>query len=73
MEIQQIDGGVTSALGFRAASVAAGIKYKGREDMALVFSDYPCVLAATFTQNVFAAAPVLYDREILKTGILCMR
>ena len=68
MEIQQIDGGVTSALGFRAASVAAGIKYKGREDMALVFSDYPCVLAATFTQNVFAAAPVLYDREILKNG-----
>ncbi|MBO4394943.1 MAG: bifunctional glutamate N-acetyltransferase/amino-acid acetyltransferase ArgJ [Eubacterium sp.] len=66
--MKQIDGGVTSALGFRAASVAAGIKYKGREDMALVFSDYPCVLAATFTQNVFAAAPVLYDREILKNG-----
>ncbi len=66
--IEPIDGGVTAAKGFQASSVAAGIKYKGREDMALVYSEYPCTLGATFTQNVFAAAPVLYDREILKNG-----
>lgn len=66
--INVIDGGVTAAKGFMASSTAAGIKYKGREDMALVYSEFPCVLGATFTQNVFAAAPVLYDREILKGG-----
>ena len=66
--IEPLDGGVTAAKGFMASSVAAGIKYKGREDMALVYSEYPCTLGATFTQNVFAAAPVLYDREILKNG-----
>ena len=66
--INVIEGGVTAAQGFTASSTAAGIKYKGREDMALVYSEYPSVLAATFTQNVFAAAPVLYDREILKNG-----
>ena len=66
--IAPIEGGVTAAEGFQAAFTAAGIKYKGRDDMALVYSEYPCVMAATFTQNVFAAAPVLYDREILKAG-----
>ena len=38
-----IDGGVTAAKGFKAASTAAEIKYKGRTDMAMVFSEVPCV------------------------------
>ncbi|MCR4604930.1 MAG: bifunctional glutamate N-acetyltransferase/amino-acid acetyltransferase ArgJ [Eubacterium sp.] len=63
-----IDDGVTAAEGFQAASTAAGIKYKGQEDMALVYTEYPAVMAATFTQNVFAAAPVIYDKQILKDG-----
>ncbi len=67
-DITPIDEGVTAAEGYQAASVAAGIKYKGQDDMALVYTEYPAVLAATFTQNVFAAAPVLYDRQILKSG-----
>ena len=36
-----IDGGVTAAKGFKAASTAAEIKYKGRTDMAMVFSEVP--------------------------------
>ena len=35
-------GGVTAAKGFKAASTAAGIKYQGRTDMAMVWSDEPC-------------------------------
>ena len=35
-----IDGGVTAAKGFKAASTAAEIKYKGRTDMAMVFSEW---------------------------------
>lgn len=34
-----IDGGVTAAKGFKAAAAAAEIKYKGRTDMAMVYSE----------------------------------
>ena len=34
-----ITGGVTAAKGFQAASTAAGIKYQGRTDMAMVYSE----------------------------------
>ncbi len=58
-----IEGGITASKGFEAASHAAGIKYKGREDMALVYSEAPCKIAGTFTTNVVKAAPVLWDKE----------
>ncbi len=61
---QIIDGGVTAAKGFEAAGVEAGIKYKNRKDMALVYSRKPCVCAGTFTSNLVKAAPVIWDREI---------
>lgn len=67
-KIRVITGGVTSAKGFRAAGVGAEIKYKGRNDVALIVADHPCAAAAVFTTNRVAAAPVLYDREIVKGG-----
>ena len=63
-----IEGGVCSAKGFRAAGVAAGIKYKDRKDVALIVADRPCTAAAMFTTNTLAAAPVVLDREIAKFG-----
>ena len=63
-----IEGGVCSAKGFRAAGVAAGIKYKDRKDVALIVADRPCSAAAMFTTNTLAAAPVVLDREIAKFG-----
>ena len=60
-----IDGGVTAAKGFKAAAVAAEIKYKGRTDMAMVYSEVPCVAAGTFTTNVVKAAPVKWDQDIV--------
>ena len=63
-----VKGGVCSAKGFRAAGVAAEIKYKGRNDVALIVADEPCAATAVFTTNKVAAAPVLYDREIVKGG-----
>jgi len=51
--------------GFDAAGIAAGIKKSGAPDLALVASRVPCRAAATFTQNAFPAAPVLYDRRLL--------
>ena len=63
MEI--IKGGVTAAKGFRAASTAAGIKYQGRTDMAMIYAENPCKAAGTFTTNVVKAAPVKWDQEIV--------
>ena len=60
-----IDGGVCAAKGFKAASFAAGIKYQGRTDMAMICSDSPCVVAGTFTSNIFKAAPVIWDADIV--------
>ena len=63
MEI--ITGGVTAAKGFKAAAAAAEIKYKGRTDMAMVYSEVPCVAAGTFTTNVVKAAPVKWDQNVV--------
>ncbi len=62
--IIKIEGGVTAPKGFQAASTAAGIKYQGRTDMALVFSDVPCTAAGVYTSNVVKAAPVLWDKAV---------
>ncbi len=61
-----ITGGVTAAKGFEAAGVEAGIKYKNRKDMAIIYSQNPCVLAGTFTSNVVKAAPVLWDKKVVE-------
>ncbi len=68
MGIRRTKGGVCAAKGFRAAGVAARIKYEGRNDVALVVADAPCAAAAMFTTNAVAAAPVVYDRRIVKGG-----
>ena len=66
MEI--IKGGVTAAKGFEAASTAAGIKYKDRTDMALIYSKAPCVAAGTFPKNVVKAATVQWDQQVVGSG-----
>jgi len=63
-----VEGGVASAKGFRAAGVPVGIKYSGRNDVALVVADEPCAFAGVFTTNKVAAAPVVYDRTVAKRG-----
>ncbi len=63
-----IEGGVTAAKGFLAASTAAGIKYQNRQDMALIYSPYPCVSAGTFTTNLVKAAPVKWDKNQVTGG-----
>src|SRR3984893_3732057 len=61
------NGSVTSALGFRAGALAAGIKASGKPDLGIWTSDAECVAAATFTPNKFPAAPVLISRAHLQT------
>jgi glutamate N-acetyltransferase/amino-acid N-acetyltransferase len=59
--------------GFRFAGVAAGIKKTGAADFAAVVSDTPCAAAATFTRNAFPAAPVLFDRELIRSNPSALR
>jgi len=68
MKIRNIPGGVTAPQGFLAARCAAGIKYRGRDDMAMIFSAAPCRVAGTFTRNVVKAAPVLWDMAAVDSG-----
>ncbi len=65
-KIVAISGGVTRPKGFAAAAYAAGIKYRDREDMALIYSEQPCVAAGVFTSNVVKAAPVVWDQRVVE-------
>jgi glutamate N-acetyltransferase / amino-acid N-acetyltransferase len=54
--------------GFLFSAVQAGIRYADRLDLGLVYSETPCVTAGLFTTNQVKAAPVVIDRERLKSG-----
>ena len=66
--MEKIKGGVTAAKGYEAAATAAGIKYTDRTDMAMIYSQVPCIAAGTFTTNVVKAAPVRWDMQVVKSG-----
>ncbi|MBD5087782.1 MAG: bifunctional glutamate N-acetyltransferase/amino-acid acetyltransferase ArgJ [Clostridiales bacterium] len=63
--MEKIEGGVTAAKGFLATATAAEIKYKNRDDMALVYSEVPAKVAGVFTRNAVKAAPVKWDMNIV--------
>ncbi|MGD9392587.1 MAG: bifunctional glutamate N-acetyltransferase/amino-acid acetyltransferase ArgJ [Chromatiales bacterium] len=54
--------------GVRLGSVAAGIRYEGREDLVLIELAKGSTCAAVFTTNAFCAAPVIVAREHLAAG-----
>ncbi|MEG1458434.1 MAG: bifunctional glutamate N-acetyltransferase/amino-acid acetyltransferase ArgJ [Acetivibrio sp.] len=66
--MKSVEGGVTAAKGFTASGAEAGIKYKNRMDMALVYSKEKAKVAGVFTTNIVKAAPVLWDKEIVEKG-----
>ncbi len=69
MEAKTIKGGgITSATGFLAAGVAAGIKPRGEKDLALVVSEVPAEAAAAFTTNLVKAAPVKVSMRHMHNG-----
>ena len=59
-------GGLFSVSGLRGAAVKTGVKESGDLDLALIVADEPMNVAAVFTKNAMAAAPVRLGREILK-------
>ncbi len=56
--LTKIEGGVCAAQGFYADGISAGLKSKMAKDMAFVYSDTLCEIAATFTTNKMTAAPI---------------
>jgi glutamate N-acetyltransferase/amino-acid N-acetyltransferase len=54
--------------GFLTSAVAAGVKYKDRLDLGLIYSSEPVVTAGVFTKNKVIAAPLMIDIERLKQG-----
>ncbi|WP_062076365.1 bifunctional glutamate N-acetyltransferase/amino-acid acetyltransferase ArgJ [Demequina globuliformis] len=60
---------VTSARGFVAAGVAAGIKWTGAKDVTVVVNEGPAKVAAgVFTTNRIEAAPVTWSRQVVSDG-----
>ena len=59
------NGTITSARGFSAGSVFAGIKTpgEGKRDIGLLLSDEPCTVAGTFSQNSIISPTVTLTRD----------
>jgi glutamate N-acetyltransferase/amino-acid N-acetyltransferase len=55
--------------GFKAAGIAAGLKKKNKKDLGLIFSKVSANVAGVFTRNRVKAAPVILDRERIKSGV----
>jgi glutamate N-acetyltransferase / amino-acid N-acetyltransferase len=60
-----VGGGVTTARGFRAAGISAGIKANGNPDLMLLVADTAAQVAAVYTTNKVLAAPVLVSKDHL--------
>ena len=54
--------------GFKAAAVAAGMRYKNRFDLGLIAADSAAAWAGVFTQSLCQAAPVLWSRRCAARG-----
>ena len=61
-------GTVTSPQGFLAGAVEAAIKYKGRLDLGLLYSEAPAVSAAVFTRSKVKAAPIVLSMKNNEKG-----
>ncbi len=66
--MKKIKGGVTAPKGFLAAAVSCGVKVSGKSDLALLYSETPCVCAATFTTNKVRSGSVVLNEKYLKNG-----
>ena len=64
------DGNVTSAAGFSAGGVYAGIKTPGADklDVGLLFSESPCTAAGTYSQNSVLSPSVTLTRQLVNAG-----
>lgn len=58
-------GTITSAKGFLAGAIHAGIKTKDKLDLAILYSEMPCIAVGFFTTNRIKSAPVILSQRHL--------
>jgi glutamate N-acetyltransferase/amino-acid N-acetyltransferase len=68
VDIQWLEGGITTVPGILASGIAGGIKPSGKKDLALIYSSAPARGAAVFTQNQVKGAPVIVSQEHVRDG-----
>lgn len=61
-------GSISSASGFLAGAVSAGIKSKEELDLAILYSEVPCTAAGVFTTNQIKSAPVILSQKHIVKG-----
>lgn len=67
--MNQIQGGVCAASGFKAAGIHAGIrKNKDKKDLALIISETRAAAASTYTQNLVKGAPIYVTKSNICDG-----
>ncbi|HNX29538.1 MAG TPA: bifunctional glutamate N-acetyltransferase/amino-acid acetyltransferase ArgJ [Syntrophomonadaceae bacterium] len=68
--MKTIEGGVTAPQGFLASGVCAGIKAgnKTKKDIAIIYSQVPCMAAGVFTTNAVRAACIDFNKKQLADG-----
>ncbi len=69
-KVKVIEGGICAPKGFHSAAMSCGIKNPAVErlDLALIYSEFPTVGSAVYTQNQVCAAPVRLSSSNLKTA-----
>ncbi|HID08126.1 MAG TPA: bifunctional glutamate N-acetyltransferase/amino-acid acetyltransferase ArgJ [Armatimonadetes bacterium] len=67
------DGTITTPSGFLATGVSCGIKKRGIKDLALIYSEHPCIAVGTFTTNKLKAAPVIVTQENIRPAQAIIR
>lgn len=66
--MKKIKGSVTAPQGFLAQGVCADLKKIDKRDIALIYSEVPCIAVGTFTTNVVRASSVDISRQHLGNG-----
>jgi glutamate N-acetyltransferase/amino-acid N-acetyltransferase len=67
-DMEPVEGNVVAPVRFLASGLACGIKESGALDLALIYSEVPCVVAGAFTTNRMCAAPVQVSRDRVARG-----
>lgn len=71
VEAGEVSGkGVTAAAGFFASGVSCGVRRKGVLDLAVLYSEVPCVAAGVYTRNAFRGAPLSVTGAAVADGTL---
>ncbi len=67
--IQQVNGGVCAAKGYKASGIYCGIrKNKSKKDLALIVSDVKAACACVYTQNLVKGAPIAVTKANVADG-----